>query len=234
MPSNKILICTATYNESENIIDLIKAIENLNIDLDILIIDDNSPDNTGEIIQNYINNKDNIILKTRESKSGLDTAHKYAYKYAKKNNYEYFITLDADFSHNPSEIINFLNELNNYDFIIGSRYVKGGQCEMKGFRLLLSYFGNKVIKTILNINCDEFTTSYRGFNLKKMNNFDLDIVKSKGYSFFMETIYQIHKNNNSIKQIPIIFKDRTKGISKIPKIEIFRTLYNLAILKIRK
>ena len=84
MPSNKILICTATYNESENIIDLIKAIENLNIDLDILIIDDNSPDNTGEIIQNYINNKDNIILKTRESKSGLDTAHKYAYKYAKK------------------------------------------------------------------------------------------------------------------------------------------------------
>ena len=102
------------------------------------------------------------------------------------------------------------------------------------FRYLLSYFGNLFIKKIFGIKCSEFTTSYRGFNLIKLNNFNLDIINSKGYSFFMETIYRINQNRHIIKETPIIFKNRIKGKSKIPKIEIFRTLKNVFLLHFKK
>ena len=102
---------------------------------------------------------------------------------------------------------------------------------MNGIRLFISYFGNKFIKFMFNIDCNEFTTSYRGFCLKRFKNFNLDNVSSKGYSFFMETIYLINKEGITIKEIPIFFKNRHKGESKIPKIEIFRTFINLFKLK---
>ena len=102
---------------------------------------------------------------------------------------------------------------------------------MKKKRLILSKYGNLFIKQILRIKCNEFTTSYRGFNLKKLNNFNLNIVKSKGYSFMMETIFQLHKKNIPIVEIPIKFTDREKGVSKIPRIEMIRTLINLLRIK---
>ena len=140
--------------------------------------------------------------------------------------------MDADLSHDPKSILNFSKELENNNFVIGSRYIKGGKCNLTGFRFFLSYFGNKFIKLILQINSNEFTTSYRGFNLKKLDGFSLSQVSSKGYSFFMETIYHLRKCNCSIKEIPIVFKDRENGVSKIPKFELFRTLSNLFYLKI--
>ena len=105
---------------------------------------------------------------------------------------------------------------------------------MSGKRLVMSKFGNKLIKNILQINSNEFTTSYRGFNLSKLKNFHLNKVNNKGYSFFMGTLFEIDKLGYEIKEIPIIFKDRQKGFSKIPKIEIFRTLKNLFILFLKK
>ena len=231
---NKILIFTATFNESENIRNLLNSINKLDLELDILIIDDNSPDKTFEVIKQYALEKNNIKLIVRNKKEGLDTAHKIAFKYSIENNYEYLITLDADLSHDPNEIPIFIKELNNNDFVIGSRYVKGGDSNMKGIRLLLSYFGNRFIQFIFNINCNVFTASYRGFNLRRFKKFNLDNVSSKGYSFFMETIYLIHKEGILIKEIPIFFKDRSKGKSKIPKIELFRTLINLFKLKFFK
>ena len=228
---NKILIFSATFNESGNIIDLLNSIDKLNLELDILIIDDNSPDKTSEIVKQHAREKSNIKLIVRNKKEGLETAHKIAFKYSIENNYEYLITLDADLSHDPNEIPIFIKELNNNNFVIGSRYVKGGDSNMKGIRLLLSYFGNRFIQFIFNINCNEFTTSYRGFNLRRFKKFNLDNVSSKGYSFFMETIYLIHKEGITIREIPIFFKDRSKGKSKIPKIELFRTLINLFKLK---
>ena len=102
---------------------------------------------------------------------------------------------------------------------------------MKGIRLFLSYFGNRFIQFIFNINCNEFTTSYRGFNLRRFKNFNLDNVSSKGYSFFMETIYLVHKEGILIREIPIFFTDRSKGKSKIPRVELFRTFKNLFKLK---
>jgi len=229
----KILIFTATYNEKDNIEELIHSIINSYHELSIFIIDDNSPDFTYKKIQNLQKEYKNIFLKIRDSKSGLDTAHKEAYNFALKNNYDYLITMDADFSHDPKEIKNFVEHLEDFPFVIGSRYIDGGDCLMTGRRLAMSKIGNKLIKKVLKINCNEFTTSYRGFNLKKLKNFNLSHVKNKGYSFFMGTLYELDKLGFKIKEIPIIFKDREKGNSKIPKIEIFRTLKNLFLLFIR-
>ena len=230
--NNKTLIFTATYNESENIQRFLSEIAKFNKICDLLIIDDNSPDNTWKMIQDYQKNEENIKLIIREKKEGLDTAHKFAYEYAISNNYDFLITLDADLSHDPKIIPHFINELSTHAFVIGSRYMEGGKCDMQGVRLFLSFFGNKFIKFIFNINCNEFTTSYRGFNLKKLKNFSLKNISSKGYSFFMETIYQIDKEGISIKQIPIYFKDREKGKSKIPRAEMLRTLFNVFKLKL--
>ena len=103
---------------------------------------------------------------------------------------------------------------------------------MKGFRLFLSYYGNRFMQFVFNTNSTEFTSAYRGFNLRKLKGFNLRNVSSEGYSFFMETVYLIHKKGISIKEIPIYFRDRKKGKSKIPKLEIFRTLYNIFKLKL--
>ena len=229
----KILVFTATFNESENIknyLDIILKFEKI----DILIIDDNSPDATRKIIEEYQKDNENLYLINREGKQGLDTAHKLAYKYAKEKGYIKLITMDADLSHDPSKVAIFIEELNSNPFVIGSRYIKGGRNDTKLSRYLLSKIGNKIIKIVLGIECEEFTTSYRGFNLKLLNNFDINNVNSQGYSFFMETIYQVYNSGYSIKEVPIIFADRTKGVSKIPKIETLRTLKNLFLIKIRK
>ena len=231
---SKTLIFTATYNEKENIKKLIENINKLKQDIDILVIDDRSPDKTWEILQKLEKNLPNLKVIIRDGKSGLDTAHKLAYEYAKNNNYINFISMDADLSHDPLEIPNIMYQLEKFPFVIGSRYSLGGKCEMNGFRLLLSMLGNKVFKFFLRINCNEFTSSFRGFNLVKLEGFDFNLINSKGYSFFMETIYRIDKLNFEIKEIPIIFKNRAQGESKIPKIEIFRTIKNLLILFFEK
>lgn len=228
---NKTLIFTATYNEAGNIAKFLDKFLSLDLSLDILIIDDSSPDETYKIIQKYSEIHPNIFLHLRRNKLGLDTAHKYAYNYAKKNNYTKLITLDADLSHDQNEIPKMINILDNHEFVIGSRYMNGGKCEMSIPRFLLSVIGNKIIKYLLKINSDEFTTSFRGFNVIKLDDFSLDMINSKGYSFFMETIYRLNQNGIKINEIPIQFKNRTQGKSKIPKIEILRTLKNLFLLK---
>ena len=230
----KILVFTATYNEYENIVELIKKIKNQKSKPDLLIIDDNSPDNTSEKVLELQKEYNNLFLIKRDGKLGLDSAHKEGYQYALKNNYDYLITMDADFSHDPNEIKNFIHNLENFPFVIGSRYIEGGKCLMKKRRLFISKYGNLLTKSVLKINCKEYTSSYRGFNLKTLNNFSLDLVKTKGYSFFMGTVFEINKRKFNIKQIPIVFADRAKGYSKIPKLEIFRTLKNLLILFFKK
>lgn len=230
----EILIFTACYNEVENIEKLIKGIKKCLPTSSILIIDDNSPDKTRHKITELKKEINKLNLIVREKKMGLDTAHKLAYEFAVKHKFNYLITMDADLSHDPNDLINFIQNLEKSSFVIGSRYIKGGKCLMKGSRLLMSKLGNLVIKFFSKIECNEFTTSYRGFNINKLKGFHLDHVKESGYSFFMGTIFEIHKKNFSIKEIPITFADREKGISKIPKLEIFRTLLNLLIYIIKK
>ena len=223
----RILVFTACYNEKENIKKLILKIRENLPEGEILIIDDNSPDQTKEVINDLKDKISKLYLIVREKKLGLDTAHKFAYEYAIKNNYDYLITMDADLSHDPKELMNFVKNLDENAFVIGSRYILGGKCEMKGTRLIMSKIGNLVIKIFSKINSNEFTTSYRGFNLKKLKNFHLNDVKETGYSFFMGTLFELEKKNFYIKEIPITFADREQGTSKIPRLEIFRTIKNL-------
>ena len=230
----RILVFTAWDNEKENIEKLILKIREYLPESSILIIDDNSPDLTGDLVKKLQRKDFKLYLTTRNKKLGLDTAHKLAYQYAIENNYEFLITMDADLSHDPKELLNFKKNLEKYPFVIGSRYVHGGKCLMKGSRLVMSKLGNSVIKFFSGIKCSEFTTSYRGFNIKELNNFHLNHVKQTGYSFFMGTLFEINKKKFEIKEIPIIFADREKGSSKIPKFEIFRTLINLVILIFKK
>jgi dolichol-phosphate mannosyltransferase len=228
---NKDLVFTATYNEYPNIKYLLKKISELKINLDILIIDDNSRDGTKEFLKNYKHKYKNFFLIIRKKKLGLDTAHKSAFIFAKKNKYQSIITMDADLSHDPKLIPQFLKKLKTKKFVIGSRYVKGGKSEMKLIRFIISFLGNKFIKFFLNIKSNEFTTSYRGFRIDKMTNINFSKIKSRGYSFFMETLFLLNRNKINITEIPIYFKDRYFGVSKIPKIEIFRTIFNLFRLK---
>ena len=230
----RILVFTASYNEKENIKKLILGIKYYLPEASILIIDDNSPDQTKEIIKELKKNISQLELIIREKKLGLDSAHKQAYDYAIKYHYNYLITMDADLSHDPKELNNFVKNLENFPFVIGSRYILGGKCLMKGSRLIMSKIGNKVIKFFSGINCNEFTTSYRGFNIRKLENFHLNNVKESGYSFFMGTLFEINKKKIAIKEIPITFADREKGVSKIPKLEIFRTLKNLIVFIFKK
>ena len=230
----EILIFTACYNEAENIEKLIKGIKKCLPTSSILIIDDNSPDKTQQKIIELKKEINQINLIVREKKMGLDTAHKLAYEFAVKQKFNYLITMDADLSHDPIEINNIIKNLELFPFVIGSRYIDGGKCLMKIQRLLMSKYGNKLIKFVLGIDCNEFTTSYRGFNLKKLGSFNLNTINASGYSFFMETIFEISKRNLKIREIPITFKDRSLGNSKLPKIEIFRTLGNLIILFFKK
>ena len=154
---NKILIFTATYNEKENIEKLLNKILDLNLGLDIYVIDDNSPDNTKDVLKKYSYKYKNIFFKIREKKLGLDSAHKEAFEYAIQKKYLTLITMDADLSHDPKGISLFLKEIKNKDFVIGSRYMKGKN-NMKISRYLLSYLGNKLIKYLFDINnIDEFT-----------------------------------------------------------------------------
>ena len=223
----RILVFTACYNEKENIEKLILKIRENLPEGEILIIDDNSPDQTKEVINDLKDKISKLYLIVREKKLGLDTAHKFAYEYAIKNNYDYLITMDADLSHDPRELMNFVKNLDENAFVIGSRYILGGKCEMKGTRLIMSKIGNLVIKIFSKINSNEFTTSYRGFNIKKLKNFHLNDVKETGYSFFMGTLFELEKKKFYIKEIPITFADREQGTSKIPRLEIFRTIKNL-------
>jgi len=224
---NKTLIFTATFNESKNIKELISKIFDLNKNVDLLVVDDNSPDKTYEIIESLALKNKNIFLKKREKKLGLNTAHIFAYDFAIKNKYEKLITMDADLSHDPEEISKIISFLDNEAFVIGSRYMEGGKNDLPKKRLLLSIIGNKFIKTLLCSNGTEFTSSYRGFNLARLKSFHFNQINSNGYSFFMETVIKLNLLGYESYEFPIHFRNREFGESKIPKIEIFRTLFNV-------
>lgn len=223
----KVLVFTGTYNESENILTFIEGVFKSSDQVDLLIIDDSSPDGTSQIVNSHEKIDKEVFLIKREKKLGLDTAHKLAYKYAKEKGYEKLITLDADLSHDASKIPTFINLLNQSEFVIGSRYGVGAENNQPLFRFMISYFGNKLIKILLNSTLNEHTTSYRGFDLIKLKNFDLDKVNAAGYSFFMGTIHALKLSGHTMIETPIVFNDRLYGVSKIPKIEIFRTFINL-------
>ena len=236
MEKSKTLIIIPTYNEADNIRKIINEIFNLNLSLDILVVDDNSPDGTSNIIEEISKNFNNIKLIKREGKLGLGTAYVAGFKYALKNGYDYIFEMDADFSHDPKEIPKFLEKIKECDLVLGSRYIKGvNVINWPLSRLLLSYGANIYTRLITGMPIKDSTGGYKCFKRKVLERIDLEKIHSGGYAFQIEMNYRAWSKGFSIAEIPIIFVDRLEGKSKMSKLivrEAIWMVWKLRILKI--
>ena len=222
----KILIFTATYNESDNITSLIKDINSYAPGADILVVDDASPDGTGQILDDLTQEFPQLQVAHRPRKAGLGSAHMLAMKRAIEGGYDFLVTMDADFSHHPKYLPEIIEKLTaGTDFVIGSRYVTGGKSDYGFLRQLLSRGANTFAITLLGLPLKETTTAYRGFRTSLLKKLDLDSIRSTGYSFFVEFVYQITRSGSQSAEIPIHFEDRRAGSSKISKIEILKGVF---------
>ena len=230
MKENKLLIFTATYNEKDNIKNLCDEIYKNAPFSKLLVVDDNSPDGTGEYLNSLQKINENLVVIHRSGKLGLGSAHKLGMKYAIENGYDLLITMDADFSHDPKDIPRLIEEIKNADFVIGSRYMKGGSTNYLGYRKHVSSIGNWLARMLLGFSVHELTTSYRCFRVSMLSKLNLNQIKSEGYSFFLESLFWINFYKFKTNEIPIIFKDRQAGVSKIPKLQIIYGLLTLTRL----
>jgi dolichol-phosphate mannosyltransferase len=222
MASDKTLIIIPTYNEYENIEKLIREIYAINSSLDILVVDDNSPDGTGKHVKKLKDQFGNLYLIEREGKLGLGTAYVAGFNFALQNGYSIIFEMDADFSHDPKEIPNFLKAIEESDVVIGSRYIKGvNVVNWPLSRLLLSYFANIYTRLITGLPLCDSTGGYKCFRREVLEAIDLDKIRSGGYSFQIEMNFKAWKKGFKLKEIPIIFIDRAVGKSKMSK-KIFR------------
>lgn len=222
---NHTLIIIPTYNEAENISDLIYAINKV-AEVDILIIDDNSPDKTYEIIERLQSSLKNLYLIKRGKKLGLGTAYVQGFKFAIEKGYKYIMEMDADFSHNPNDIPRLLEAVKGNDLVIGSRYIKGICVVNWPFRrLLLSYFASKYVNFITRLPIKDPTSGFKCFRREVLQDIDLDKIRSNGYSFQIEMNYKTWKKGYNIKEIPIIFIDRSMGKTKMSKRIIWEAIW---------
>lgn len=225
------LVIIPTYNEVNNILELVRLITGIDSNLHILFIDDNSPDGTGNLIAKISRANINLHLISREEKLGLGTAYIAGFKWAINNNYDYVIQMDADLSHDPMDIPRLLNKSKKYDLVIGSRYLKGfNVVNWPLRRLLLSYFANLYARILTGLPLNDSTGGFKCFNIQVLKNIDLEKISSQGYSFQIEMNYLAWVNNASIKEISITFTDRTVGLSKMSKAIICEAI--LAVPKI--
>jgi len=215
----KSLVIIPTYNEMENIQliipDLLGKYKN---NLDILIVDDNSPDGTGKFVDDLSKTNERVKLIKRGKKMGLGTAYVAGFKFALLNNYDFVFEMDADYSHDPKEIKNFLRAIKNYDLVLGSRYVKGvNVVNWPIRRLLLSYFANIYTRWVTGMPIKDATGGFKCFRRVVLESINFDKVKSNGYAFQIEMTYKTWKQGFRIGEIPIIFIDRSIGQSKMSK-----------------
>lgn len=234
MTENKTLIIVPTFNELDNITKLIPDLLSRSANPDILIVDDNSPDGTAEFIQQLAVSNDRIHLIKREKKMGLGTAYIEGFKFALKNNYDFIFEMDADYSHDPKEIPNFLNAIQENDLVLGSRYCNGvNVVNWPMRRLLLSYFANIYTRVITGLPVKDATGGFKCFRRKVLETINLDRVKSNGYAFQIEMTYKAFKKGFRIKEIPIIFIDRMKGKSKMSKRIVREAIFMVWKLRLR-
>lgn len=216
---SKSLVVIPTYNEAENINKVLDEIFKLNIwNLNVLIVDDNSPDGTADKVKEYQKSNLNVHLIQRSGKLGLGTAYIKGFKFALENSFDYIFEMDADLSHNPVEIPKMLQEIENSDLVIGSRYINGvNVINWPLSRLFLSVMASKYTRLITGMPIQDCTGGYKCFRKEVLEAIPLDEVKSNGYSFQIEMNFKAWKRNFRIKEIPIIFYDRTVGMSKMTK-----------------
>ena len=217
--SNKIVIIP-TYKEKENIESIIRVVFALEEKFDMLIIDDNSPDGTADIVKGLIQNEfsDRLFIIERPGKLGLGTAYITGFKWSLEHNYDYIFEMDADFSHPPEKLIDLYNACakDGFDMSIGSRYVSGvNVVNWPLGRVLMSYFGSKYVRLITGMKIMDTTAGFKCYTRKVLEAIDLDKIKMKGYGFQIEMKFTAWKKKFKIKEVPIIFTDRKQGTSKM-------------------
>jgi dolichol-phosphate mannosyltransferase len=216
--TQRALIIFPTYNERENIEKIVHAVLPLDPRINVLIVDDNSPDGTGEIADRLASTESKVKVLHREKKDGLGRAYIAGFKWAIEQGFDYVFEMDADFSHGPEYLRDFLREIQNYDLIIGSRYISGvNVINWPMSRLLLSYFANVYTRILTGLPLRDATGGYKCFRREVLEAINLDEVHSSGYAFQIEMSMRAWKKGFRVKEIPIVFIDRVAGSSKMSK-----------------
>ena len=232
------IVIIPTYNEIENIENIIRAVFSLNIEFHLLIVDDNSPDKTSDKVQELqLEFPDRLFLKVRKKKSGLGTAYVHGFKWALEKEYEFIFEMDADFSHNPNDLEKLYLECkdNGADVAIGSRYVTGvNVVNWPLSRVLLSYFASVYVRMITGMKIMDATAGFICYRRVVLETIKLDRVKFIGYAFQIEMKYRAFAKNFKIQEVPVIFTDRTKGQSKMSGSIIKEAVFGVVSLRIRK
>jgi len=213
------LVIIPTYNEKENIEAIVKAVFSQKKEFDILVVDDSSPDGTSDIVKTIQADFPNLFLEIRKEKNGLGAAYIHGFKWALAKGYDYIIEMDADFSHNPKDLIHLYNAcaVDGADFSIGSRYLndKINVVNWDIKRLFLSYFASKYVRIITQIPIFDTTAGFVCYKSEVLRNIELDKIKFVGYAFQIEMKFKAWKRKFKHKEVSVIFTDREKGVSKM-------------------
>jgi dolichol-phosphate mannosyltransferase len=213
------LVLIPTYNERENIEAIIRKVMSLSHPFHVLVIDDGSPDGTADIVRALQQEfPGRLLLEVRQGKLGLGTAYIHGFKYALKNGYEYIFEMDADFSHNPEDLIRLYQACaqEGYDMAIGSRYIKGvNVVNWPMNRVLMSWFASLYVRLITGMPIADTTAGFKCYRRQVLKTIQLNKIRFVGYAFQIEMKFLAYKYGFKIKEVPIIFTDRTKGVSKM-------------------
>jgi len=230
----KSIVIIPTYNEKENIKKIISKILDLGLGINVLIVDDNSPDGTGRIVDGLAQKfKNKIFVLHRQEKNGLGKAYIAGFKWALAKKYDVIMQMDADFSHDPEYLKIFLKDIIENDLVIGSRYVKNGGTKGWGVgRKMISRGGSLYSKIILGVPMNDLTGGFKCWRADLLEKIELDSVISNGYSFQIEMNYRAATLRRKIKEVPIIFVDRTVGKSKMNKKIILEALWKVWMLRL--
>jgi dolichol-phosphate mannosyltransferase len=216
--SQRALIIFPTYNERENIEKIVHAVMPLDPRIHVLIVDDNSPDGTGELADRLATEFNKVFVLHRAEKQGLGRAYIAGFRWAIEQKFDFVFEMDADFSHSPEYLRDFLKEIQNHDLVIGSRYISGvNVINWPMGRLLLSYYANVYTRVITRLPLRDATGGFKCFRREVLESINLDDVRSSGYSFQIEMSMRAWKKGFRIIEIPIIFYDRVAGKSKMSK-----------------
>ncbi len=212
----KKIVIIPTYNEKDNIADLVAEIFSMVPDVHILVIDDSSPDGTATIVRNLQNQYPYLKLLERPGKLGLGTAYIMGFKYALEHHFDYIMEMDADFSHDPASLENFFLNIEKYDLVIGSRYIRGGRLvNWPIVRFLLSFFASLYVRLVTGLPLHDTTAGFKCFRREVLQSINLNEIVSEGYAFQIEMHYKAWQKGWRLKEIPITFVDRTFGQSKM-------------------
>ncbi|ACF13874.1 Dolichyl-phosphate beta-D-mannosyltransferase [Chloroherpeton thalassium ATCC 35110] len=238
IPNGKTLVIIPTYNESENINTVIDVVMGLSIeDLDILVVDDNSPDGTGETVKKIAVKNNHLKLIQREGKLGLGTAYVRGFQYAIEHKYDYIMEMDADLSHDPTMIPFFLKAMHDADLVIGSRYMGGEVANVVNWplrRLVLSKGASIYTRMVTGLPVYDTTAGFKCFRRKVLEAINLDDIHSGGYSFQIEVNFKVWRKGFRIKEIPIVFVDRTVGKSKMSRRIIWEAILMVWRLRLKQ